>query len=43
MSKVIENFFKAGEEIEIEVDGKEETLILDAEQAASLNEQVNEK
>jgi hypothetical protein len=33
---------KAGDEIGVEIDGKEETIVLDAEQAADLNEQIAE-
>lgn len=31
---------KAGDEIGVEIEGKEETITLDAEQAACLNEQM---
>lgn len=37
-----DKIFKAGDEIQIEVEGKEKTFILDAEQAESLNEQSEE-
>lgn len=35
--------FKAGDEISVEIEGKEETIVLDAEQAADLNEQAEDK